>query len=304
MPSPTADISEVAFGRHPVRVPGRVVETGLCGGEHVGDVDDAQPPAGISYEGVISGQVQLKRPARGVVGADSGRGNRVGDVDDEKALHKAKKTLIQQLFKPTDGPISRNVNRHFSLRISAFLAQYNISPNSITLVSFGLAILSAIFFYLGGYANILAAGIMAQLSSILDGCDGEIARLKFKFNTFGEWLDKVLDRYADGLMVLGMTSALWKTTGNELVWLVGFLALTGTFVNSYTATIYDDLLRRKLIGRYSLRLGRDVRLFVIFLGAVFNQLLPTIIVLAITTNVESIRRLLIIRHVYTVRPAN
>ncbi|MFQ6105145.1 MAG: NTP transferase domain-containing protein [Candidatus Glassbacteria bacterium] len=223
------------------------------------------------------------------------------DVDDEKALKKARKRLIQQLFKPTDGPISKQMNRRLSTRISAFLARYNVSPNSITLGSFCLSMLSALFFFLGGHANVLAAGIMAQLSSILDGCDGEIARLKFKFSVFGKWLDKVLDRYADGLIVLGMTHAVWKATSNELVWLVGFLAMTGTFMNSYTATIYDDLLRKEFIKYNSMRIGRDVRLFIVFLGALFNQLFITIAILALITNTESIRRLFLLKDAYRIR---
>jgi len=36
------------------------------------------------------------------------------DVDDQAALKKAKNTLVRQLYKTTDGPISRNVNRRFS----------------------------------------------------------------------------------------------------------------------------------------------------------------------------------------------
>src|SRR5215212_10885211 len=131
------------------------------------------------------------------------------DVDDEAALQKAKQSLLQQLCKTTDGPVSRNVNRRLSTKISAYLAQYDVSPNVITLASFMLAVISGIFFFFGGYQNILIGGIMAQLSSILDGCDGELARLKFKGSDFGRWLDRVLDRYADGFILLGMTHALW-----------------------------------------------------------------------------------------------
>jgi len=216
------------------------------------------------------------------------------DVDDEAALQKAKRSLLQQLFKPTDGPISRNVNRRLSTKISAYLAQYDVSPNLITLASFILAVLAGIFFFFGGYQNILIGGIMAQLSSILDGCDGEIARLKFRSGDFGKWLDRVLDRYADGFIILGMTHALWLSTKNEYVWFIGFLALTGTFLNSYTAGIYDDLIHKKLINN-TFRMGRDVRLFIIFVGALFNQVFLVMIVLSILTNTESIRRLFILK---------
>lgn len=216
------------------------------------------------------------------------------DVDDESALQKAKQSLIQQLFKPTDGPVSRNVNRRVSIKISAYLAQYNVSPNLITLASFILAVLSGTFFFFGGYQNILIGGIIAQLSSILDGCDGEIARLKFRYSDFGKWLDRVLDRYSDALIILGMTHALWLSTKNEYLWFIGFLALTGTFLNSYTAGIYDDLINKKLI-KNTFRIGRDVRLFIIFVGSLFNQVFLVMIILSIITNTETIRRLFILK---------
>jgi len=216
------------------------------------------------------------------------------DVDNESDLRKAKQSLIQQLFKPTDGPISRNINRRLSTKISAYLAQYDVSPNLITFVSFILAVLSGIFFFFGGYQNILLGGIMAQLSSILDGCDGEIARLKFKGSDFGKWLDRVLDRYADGFIILGMAHALWLSTKNEYIWLLGFLALVGTSLNSYTAGIYDDLINKKLINN-TFRIGRDLRLFIIFVGSLFNQVFLVMIILSLLTNTESIRRLFILK---------
>jgi len=216
------------------------------------------------------------------------------DVDDESALQKAKQSIIQQLFKPTDGPVSRNINRRLSIKISVYLAQYNVSPNLLTLASFILAVLSGIFFFFGGYQNILIGGIMAQLASILDGCDGEIARLKFKGSDFGKWLDRVLDRYADGFIILGMTHALWLSTKNEYVWLIGFLVLIGTYLNTYTAGIYDDLIHKKLINN-TFRIGRDLRLFIIFVGSLFNQVFLVMIVLSILTHTESIRRLFILK---------
>jgi len=182
-------------------------------------------------------------------------------------------------------------------RISAYMARFDISPNSITIASFGLSLLSTLAFYLGGYPAVAMGGILAQLSSVLDGCDGEIARLKFRFSVFGEWLDRVLDRYADGLIILGMTHALWLITAREWVWLLGFLTLTGTYLNSYTARIVDEILRNNCTAGRSLRLGRDVRLFIIFLGAVTYQLSATMVLLLVITNLEVIKRLWLLRRI-------
>ena len=216
------------------------------------------------------------------------------DVDDESALQKAKQSLIGQLFKQTDGPVARYLNRRISTKISTYLAQYSVSPNLVTFVSFSLAILSGLFFFFGGYENILTGGILAQLSSILDGCDGEIARLKFRSSDFGKWLDRVLDRYSDGLIILGMTHALWLSTKNEYVWLLGFVALIGAYLNSYTAEIQDDLIRKRFTNT-TFRMGRDVRLFIVFVGSLFNQVFLVMIILSLITNAESVRRLFLLR---------
>ena len=138
---------------------------------------------------------------------------------------------------------------------------------------------------------------MAQLSSILDGCDGEIARLKFKQSRFGGYLDRFLDRYADGLIILGITSACFRSTGANWVLLLGFFALMGSFMNSYTALQYDEfLISKAFINKRPFRMGRDIRLFIVFIGAVLNQLIAVLLILAIVTNVESLRRLFVFRH--------
>ena len=219
------------------------------------------------------------------------------DVDNTEDLHKAKKILIKQLIKPTDGPISRRLNRKLSVWISSKLSQFNIIPNHLTLISFFLAVLAAVLFFLGGYPRIILGGIMVQLSSILDGCDGEIARLKFKQSRFGGYLDRFLDRYADGFIILGITFACFRSVGANWVWLLGVFALMGSFMNSYTALQYDEfLISKAFINQRTFRMGRDIRLFIIFIGAVLNQLIVVLLILAIVTNAESLRRLFILRH--------
>jgi CDP-L-myo-inositol myo-inositolphosphotransferase len=219
------------------------------------------------------------------------------DVDNTEDLHKAKKILIKQLIKPTDGPISRRLNRKLSVWISSKLSQFNIIPNHLTLISFFLAVLAAVLFFLGGYPRIILGGILVQLSSILDGCDGEIARLKFKQSKFGGYLDRFLDRYADGFIILGITFACFRSVGANWVWLLGVFALMGSFMNSYTALQYDEfLISKAFINQRTFRMGRDIRLLIIFIGAVLNQLIAVLLILAIVTNAESFRRLFILRH--------
>ena len=65
--------------------------------------------------------------------------------------------------------------------------------------------LGAFLFFLGGYITLVIGAILAQVASVIDGCDGEIARLKIQVTEFGGWFDAVLDRYADAFLLFGLT---------------------------------------------------------------------------------------------------
>ncbi len=217
------------------------------------------------------------------------------DVDDEKGFKKAESKLLGTLKKASDGLISRYLNRPISTRITRYLLKTSITPNHISFFSFILSMLGAFLFFLGGYINLVIGGILAQVSSIIDGCDGEIARLKFRVTGFGGWFDAVLDRYADAFLLFGLTYYVYFTDNNFLYITIGFLAIIGAFMNSYTADKYDGLMKRKLGPRgYYFRIGRDVRVFIIFLGALINQPLSTLVLIALLTNIENIRRIIVL----------
>ena len=217
------------------------------------------------------------------------------DVDDEKAFKKAETKLLDTLKKPSDGPISRYLNRPISTRVTRHLLRTDITPNYVSFFSFILAMLGALFFFLGGYINLIVGAILAQVSSVIDGCDGEIARLKFQETDFGAWFDAVLDRYADAFLLFGLTYYVYFLSGNLLYLFIGFLAIIGTFMNSYTADKYDGLMQRRLgSGKYYFRMGRDVRIFIIFLGALINQPILALVLIALLMNAENIRRIVVL----------
>jgi len=221
------------------------------------------------------------------------KGNYWIDVDDEIAFKKAENILLANLKKTSDGPVSRHLNRPISTLISKYLLKKCITPNQITFFAFILSVIGALFFFFGGYANLLIGGVLAQIASIIDGCDGEIARLKFQTSEFGGWYDAVLDRYADAFLLFGLTYYAYFLGENFLYLLIGFLALIGSFMNSYTADKYDGLMKKKLgPGKHYFRIGRDVRMFIIFLGALINQPVLILFIIAFAMNAENIRRII------------
>ena len=229
------------------------------------------------------------------------------DTDTPRDLQNAENALLDRLRgKSRDGPVSRYLNRPLSVRISRQLARVAITPNQISVVSFLLCLVAAWLFSLRGPMTLALGGLIAQFASIIDGCDGEIARLKFLKSDFGGWFDAVLDRYADAMLVFGLTwhahtagplhDVLVSLIGDRagaVVLIVGFLALTGSFMNSYTADKYDKLMEAKFSQGRSIRLGRDVRVLLIAVGAVCNLALAPLIVLAILMNLETVRRVVV-----------
>ena len=191
-----------------------------------------------------------------------------------------------------DGYVSRYLNRRLSDPLARLLVRTPITPNQVTLAAFGIAVGSLVSFVFG--LNIVG-GLLAQLSSVVDGADGSLARLKGMSSAFGEFLDAVLDRYADILIVLGLT--LWSA-GNEAypgIWLAGLLAATGSICVSYTrARVGGDYRRRFDTGLQSLA-SRDMRLLLIMIGAVIGQAYFCLITIAALTNLVVLYRVFVAR---------
>ncbi len=214
------------------------------------------------------------------------------DIDTADDLGRARSVLLDPLTKPVDGVVSKNINRRVSKRISSILALTEISPNQISFTAFLLGLLSGILFAQGTKLPSIFGGILAQATSVIDGCDGEVARLRFKESNYGAWFDAVLDRYADAFIIVGMTYGAWISLDKPWIWLLGFLALIGSYGISYSADRYEGAYRKKYHETgFSIPMSRDVRLFVIMLGALLNHTMLALLAVAFFANIEVVRRL-------------
>ncbi len=124
---------------------------------------------------------------------------------DRRSLRRAERQLVWSLRKSADGLASKWVNRRISLPISWMLARTPIHPNHITLTALALALVGGLVISRGGYTAGLVGMLLVNFGSIIDGVDGELARLRFQFSRLGQWLDTVADdvanlAYAGGVM--------------------------------------------------------------------------------------------------------
>ncbi|NLY71104.1 MAG: NTP transferase domain-containing protein [Clostridiales bacterium] len=220
------------------------------------------------------------------------------DVDDLESYVQAEKILLKSLIPAKDGAISKHINRKFSIPITKILSKTSITPNQITFLSFILAIISAFIFAFG---NPIIAGLLAQLCSIMDGVDGEIARLKFLKTDYGGLFDAILDRYADFFIVIGMSYSLLMKTDSLPAFIICATVLTGIPMSMLIKEKYHAITGRAFVPeecdgifRY-LPANRDGRLFIIMLGGFLNLIPAALILLAVITHLQALARLVKLR---------
>ena len=108
-------------------------------------------------------------------------------------LPAAETWLLRSLIKPNEGFMSRHFERYISLAITRRLCRTRITPNAMTAVSLLIGFASAPFFFSSAARYQLAGALLFLAHSILDGCDGELARLKFLESRWGAVMDVVGD---------------------------------------------------------------------------------------------------------------
>ena len=165
-----------------------------------------------------------RRPRVASAGDPAGRFPLVG-ADGTKA---AEAWLLQSLIKDTEGFMSRHVERRISLAITRRLVATSITPNAMTLVSLAVGLLGAPFFLSSDPLLQVAGSLLFLTHSILDGCDGELARLKFLESPGGARLDFWGDNLVHVAVFASM--AIGWSMATEATWplLLGALAVTGT----------------------------------------------------------------------------
>lgn len=221
----------------PEGTPARVLS---AGGEPVAwALADVEGPAGAAaILAAAGGEGTIQVPAC-VAAIESARAVVVRDEATRRAAHEA---LFAALGKPVDGMISRLLNRRISTRVTRLLIDSSVTPNHMTVVAMLIGITGVAITFTGGYWALLLGALLVQTQSVLDGCDGEIARLKYQFSNLGQWLDNVTDDVVNNSFVLAVGVNLWLSTDCVAALIVGAAASFGyTFQN---LVIYHFLLTK------------------------------------------------------------
>ena len=128
-------------------------------------------------------------------------------------IPEAEKHLLGGTAKSQDGIISRYVNRPVSRVLSRWLVRTRLRPNQLTIMLTALPLAGSLFLLRGDYLGFALGALFFQLHSALDGCDGEIARVKYQDSAAGRKLDGLCDRFSTLLYAVAIGLGLFRHPG-------------------------------------------------------------------------------------------
>ncbi len=197
-----------------------------------------------------------------------------------------------------DGIVSRQLNRRLSRPLAGVLANTAVTPNMVTILVLVFALATGAMVAAGWS---IAGGIAIQLTAILAGLGGDLARVRGATSRFGEVIDGIAGRYAEAAILAGMTVYAVRFETFSLPEVMGLLALGSILTLSYSDARIEASLGSKLAGRPSdLIFGlasADVRLIIAAIGTVAGQCYWTLAILATISALTIIWRLAYLRRI-------
>ena len=157
------------------------------------------------------------------------------------------------------------------------------NPNLFTLLGF-FATLVASYLILKGFWFL--AGVSIILSGLFDLFDGVAARKLGKVTAFGGFLDSVIDRYSDLLLLLAFLIDGLRKEDSGLVLLISFASM-GTVLIPYVRAKAEALQVPCAVGL----MERAERIILLSIGTLFQWMEPILWMLAILTHFTVLQRI-------------
>jgi phosphatidylglycerophosphate synthase len=154
---------------------------------------------------------------------------------------RVERWLLHGLVKESEGFMSRHVERKISLAVTRQLVDTRVTPNEMTLISIGVGLAGALFFAGPRRAQHLLGAILFWLHSVLDGCDGELARLKFAESRWGGLIDFWGDNIVHSAVFSAIAVNLHAATPGPGPFRLAASAVAGTLLSA--ALVYRTTMK-------------------------------------------------------------
>jgi|GEM_PF-889469 len=164
-------------------------------------------------------------------------------VTDSASVNRAEDAIFAELKRGDLGLVARHLNKPVSFWITRnVLCKVAITPNQVTVGAGIIGLIGALIVAGGSYLSIVFGLFLTHVQSVLDGCDGELARVRFQQSASGEWLDTIVDDALNIILFTCLAIGVSGYTGSGRVGAVGFAATL--FLMFYNAIAYRELLRQ------------------------------------------------------------
>jgi CDP-L-myo-inositol myo-inositolphosphotransferase len=191
---------------------------------------------------VWSGRIVAAQGGPRVLGKAAQPDNlRAEDVIPLAPAAAATRTLLRRTAKASDGPVARWLNRPVSQHLSAAALRLPwLRPDHVTILTALIAAAMFACFVFGGPSAVVVGGILFHVASVVDGVDGEIARVTFRSSLRGAVLDMIVDRATILAFFLGISLAAGRLYGLKH----GLIGLWGFAAAAIGVAILSQVLRR------------------------------------------------------------
>lgn len=194
---------------------------------------DASDPRAVS-EALALRRADLSRPTGEDV--SHGRARLAIQMTGPGDIETAERTLRRSSYKDTDAKVAR-FNRRISLPISIALIRTPLTANQLSVMLVAVGLYSGWLFSVGNYWAGLLGGFLSLAASVLDGCDGEIARLKYQESALGCWIETFGDYSYYFAIFIGLSVGAVRQTSWEAFYWIGLVAIAGAVV-TFALLIY------------------------------------------------------------------
>ena len=167
--------------------------------------------------------------------------------------------------------------------VGHLLFRLKLRPNHLTVCGLGVSLLAAASFVAGSTRT---AGALLALAGLFDYFDGSLARASGQVTPFGGFLDSVIDRYSDLVVLLGIV-VLFARTPHARGAVVAMAGLVGSVMVSYTKARAESIGVECNVGV----MERPERMICLIAGAMLDLLEPALWVLAILANLTALQRI-------------
>jgi len=159
---------------------------------------------------------EAKRHRMRIFGADSGYWYRLSDTAESRK--EAERIIFSHVGKTATGWIARNINGRMSLPLSKLLIRTSLTPNAVSVLINLIGVLCGPFYALG---HPVLGALFMQAATVLDRCDGEVARIKLMETKKGQWVDTISDQFTVLSFLIGVPLGYYLQTGSTIAIILG-----------------------------------------------------------------------------------